>query len=258
MPTIFPIPALKDNYIWTILDTQSNQAWVVDPGDATPVITTLSQKQLILSGILITHHHWDHTGGIPELLNHFGEIPVVGSYQSQNPHISHPVKENDTVTCFNYQLKAIEIPGHTLDHTAYCGENSLFSGDTLFSAGCGKIFEGTPEMMYHSLQKLFQLNDETQIYCGHEYTLANLHFAQQVEPHNEYIQKKIIAVKNSLQQEKPTLPSLLAEEKNINPFFRCHVKDVIDATEKFAQKKLHNASEVFAYLREWKNGFRLV
>lgn len=256
MQTIFPIPALKDNYIWALLDTQSNQAWVVDPGDATPVITTLSQKQLILSGILITHHHWDHSNGIPELLNHFGKIPVVGSYKSPNPHISHPVKESDTITCFDSTFKAIEIPGHTLDHTAYYNENSLFCGDTLFSAGCGKIFEGTPEMMYHSLQKLFQLNDETQIYCGHEYTLANLQFAQHVEPHNEFIKKKTIEVKQILQRSKPTLPSILTEEKNINPFLRCQVETVIDAVEKFAGKKLNTPVDIFSHLREWKNGFR--
>jgi hydroxyacylglutathione hydrolase len=256
MQKVIAIPALKDNYIWLLMQENSIKAWVVDPGDAAPVIKTLNQYQLSLSGILLTHHHFDHCNGVSELLNYFGKCPVVGSHKNANPYISDAVKENDTVPCVDYAFKVIEIPGHTLDHIAYYGNNHLFCGDTLFSAGCGRIFEGTPEMMSHSLKKLLQLPDETNVYCGHEYTLGNLVFAKHVEPNNKYIQEKITIVENILREGRPTLPSTLREEKNINPFLRCDVKEIVDAVEKFSGKKLKNTVAVFSFLREWKNNFK--
>ena len=257
MKNIIPIPALADNYIWMFFDEALKAAWIVDPGEATPVINTLNQYGLRLAGILITHHHADHCGGIAALLHHMGNIPVFGSYKSPNSFISHPLKEGDEIILTAkpdvLQFNAIEIPGHTLDHTAYYGSGGLFCGDTLFSAGCGKVFEGTPAMMYHSLGKLKQLDDETKIYCGHEYTLANLQFAKQVEPNNPDIVNKIKSAENLLQKNGCTLPSTLQEEKTFNPFLRCDVKEVIDAAEKHAGKKLNDPVEVFATLREWKN-----
>lgn len=255
MQTIIPIPALRDNYIWMLWNTDIQKAWVVDPGDSKPVIEALNQYQITLAGILVTHHHDDHCNGVPELLNFFGDIPVVGSYKSPREYISLRVKENDEIVCFDQKFKVMEIPGHTLDHTAYYGNTILFCGDTLFSAGCGRIFEGTPEMMYHTLGKLKNLNNHTEIYCGHEYTLANLYFAKAVEPNNASIQQKIAEIEKNFSKTHCTLPSILSEEKKINPFFRCDIPEVIHAAEKFAGKKLGSHVEVFGYLREWKNGF---
>ena len=256
MKAIIPISALTDNYIWMLIDDAGKTAWVVDPGDARPVIKALNQYDLNLAGILITHHHADHCAGVPSLLQYAADIPVFGSHKSPNPSISHPLKDGDEIVSTAFQFKVIEIPGHTLDHIAYYGNQCLFSGDTLFSAGCGRVFEGTPQMMRDSLDKLEQLDGETALYCGHEYTLANLLFAQHVEPNNRDIQKKIEEVKLKVSEGKPTLPSLLSEEKSINPFLRCRVPDIIYAVEKYAGKKLDSAVEVFAYLREWKNNFR--
>ncbi|HEX4044055.1 MAG TPA: hydroxyacylglutathione hydrolase [Gammaproteobacteria bacterium] len=254
---IIPIPALKDNYIWMLSDPTNKNVWIVDPGEARPVINVLKSQQLTLAGILITHHHADHTGGIAGLLHYAGDLPVVGSHLSSIKYINQPVKEQDDIVCGNFKFKALEIPGHTLDHIAYYDDAALFCGDTLFSAGCGKIFEGTPCMMYQSLSKLAQLNESTRIYCGHEYTLQNLAFAQTVEPHNQAIKEKIALVKNLRETNQCTLPAVLQEEKNINPFLRCHVSDVRQAVEERVGmgKKLEDPVEVLHALREWKNSF---
>lgn len=250
---IIPICAFNDNYIWLFFDETSRDAWVVDPGDATPVRAALQQHQLRLAGIFITHHHYDHSGGVQDLLTEWPSIPVYGSYKSPLDFINHPVKEGDEIVCVNMRLRAIEIPGHTLDHTAYFGHDILFSGDTLFSVGCGKVFEGTSQQMVQSLHKLLQLPDSTQVFCGHEYTLKNLYFAQLVEPHHAEIANKIQAIKAIRSQGLPTLPSLLQEEKRINPFLRCDQTAIIQAAEDYAGKHLYSPVEVFATLREWKN-----
>jgi len=257
LPTkIVPIRAFKDNYIWMIVDEIANKAFVVDPGDATPVIEALNYSPYTLSGILVTHHHRDHTGGIEDLLSYAGNIPVYGSQLSTNSTISHPVKEGSEVTLSNFKFKVMEIPGHTLDHIAFYIDSILiFSGDTLFSAGCGKIFEGTPEMMFNSLNKISQLNDKTQLYCGHEYTLSNLKFAQLVEPSNSDILNRIERTKMMMESTGCSLPSTLGDERFFNPFLRCAISDVINAAENDARKKLSNPLQVFAYLRNWKNTF---
>lgn len=250
---IIPICALKDNYIWLFFDEKNSNAWIVDPGEVDPVITMLNKHQFKLSGIFITHHHHDHSGGVKELLETWPNIPIYGSYKSPLDFINHPVSEGDEIICSDWTFTAIEIPGHTLDHTAFFGNNHLFSGDTLFSVGCGRIFEGTPQQMYQSLTKLLMLPDTTKIFCGHEYTLANLHFAQLVEPNNSEITQKINAVQALRAQNNPTLPSLLSEEKRLNPFLRCEQPAIIQAVEDYAGKHLRNPVEVFATLREWKN-----
>lgn len=252
---IIPIPALKDNYIWLCTNESEKTAWAVDPGEATPVISQLQRNDLTLAGILITHHHADHTAGIPELMQYAGTIPVFGSYNSLNPFISQRLIPQDTIDCVGYTWQVIAIPGHTLDHIAYYGNGSLFCGDTLFSAGCGRVFEGTPAMLYDSLQTLAGLPDKTAIYCGHEYTVANLRFAQHVEPDNHSINQQLSLANHLRTQGKCTLPSQLDREKNINPFLRCHLRSVIDAAEHYAQKKLDSPVEVLATLREWKNNF---
>lgn len=247
---LIPIRALKDNYIWILLETSTKKAFVVDPGDAEPVINALNQLGYSLAGILITHHHWDHTGGIDELIRYENDISIVGSHRSTIKTINQPVKDGDKIHCLNFDLTAMEIPGHTLDHTAYhINGTLLFSGDTLFSAGCGRIFEGTPEMMYASLMRLMQLNNDTKLYCGHEYTLNNLRFAEIVEPNNPAIQKKIREINGC------SLPSTLHDEKLFNPFLRCHLPDVVHAAEKYSGKKLFRPVDVFTVLREWKNNF---
>ena len=250
--SITPIPALRDNYIWMLQDHASRHVWVVDPGDAAPVIHTLQQHHLILAGILLTHHHMDHSGGIAALVSEMNHIPVIGSHRSKIPFITQPVRDQDEINCLGQTMQVMEIPGHTLDHTAfYINGKILFSGDTLFSAGCGRIFEGTPEMMYQSLCKLLKLNDTTRLYCGHEYTLANLSFAEIVEPHNTAIQQKKHAAAKA--DNSCTLPSTLHDEKTFNPFLRCDIPEVIAATEKRIGHKMKTATEVFTALREWKS-----
>ncbi len=252
---IIPIPAFKDNYIWMFFDNTSKNAWVVDPGDAKPVIATLQKMGLTLAGILVTHHHHDHSGGVAELLQHWNQCAVFGSHLSGVEGITHYVKNKDEITCGSVRLKIAEIPGHTLDHIAFYNNEVLFCGDTLFSAGCGRVFEGTPEQMYHSLLQLRALPSATKMYCGHEYTRANLNFAHQVEPNNAHIVDKMQKVNMLLAENKPTLPSTVGEEKAFNPFFRCDEPSVIHAVEKYTNKTLKNPADVFACLRTWKNNF---
>lgn len=253
--SIIPISAFRDNYIWTWFDHPTKTAWVVDPGDATPVIQTLNQKGFDLAGILLTHHHHDHSGGVGELIRLWPNVTVFGSYKSMVKEINFPVKEGIEIQCSPFQFKVLEIPGHTLDHIAFYNDKMLFCGDTLFSAGCGRVFEGTPEMMYQSLEKLANLPKNTQVYCGHEYTQANLKFAHHVEPKNPYIASKIEQVNDLRAKQFPTLPSTLSEERQMNPFLRCLESDVIQAAELHAHKKLTNPVDVFAELRNWKNSF---
>lgn len=249
---IVPVPALKDNYVWVMPDHSARQAVIVDPGEAAPVIQYLQDKNLSLAGILITHHHWDHTNGIGELVEFAGDnIPVIASFESKNDKVTVRVINDETVSCAHVTCTALTIPGHTLDHTAYYNaeQKFIFTGDTLFSAGCGRIFEGTPPMMYESLQKIALLPGDTKVYCGHEYTRANLEFAMAVEPNNADIKNKYAHLAAC------TLPSTIAEEKRINPFLRCSHPDVILAVEDHVKAKLNNPVEVFAALREWKNNF---
>ena len=250
---INPIPALKDNYIWMLVDAQSSTAWVVDPGEARGVLDTLKKFNLELKGILITHHHQDHCGGIAELLHVYQNIPVYGSINSGNQHINYRVEEGQSFSCFSLEGQVLEIPGHTLDHVAYYIAKALFCGDTLFSVGCGKVFEGTAQQMYDSLSKLSHLSDDTKIYCGHEYTLANLKFAMLVDPTNKHLQQKLEKARLALQTNGCTLPGLLGEEKKINPFLRCTAPEIIASVASHTGKHLDNPVEVFHYLREWKN-----
>lgn len=245
--TIIPICALKDNYIWALLDHQAKQAYVVDPGDAAPVVEALGRLDFQLAGILITHHHWDHTNGIDALLDHTPHIPVIASHRSALTQVTQHVKEGDKLTCAGVQLTAMEIPGHTLDHTAYYNDSIIFTGDTLFSASCGRIFEGTPEMMLASLNKIAALSDHTNIYCGHEYAAAGLGFAKLVEPHNTDIMQRLATLKDC------NSPSTLGAEKTYNPFLRSDTVTVHQAAEDHAGKKLNTPLDVFTAIRQWKN-----
>lgn len=250
-----PIAALSDNYIWCIHDKQ--HAYIVDPGDAQPVLDFLQTKQLTLAGILITHHHWDHTNGIEAILQRQPNLPVYGPDYGNIAHLTHRLKQGDHIEIapLKVQFEIIEVPGHTLDHIVYYTQGMLFCGDTLFSAGCGRLFEGSAAQMHQSLQKLMQLPDDTAVYCTHEYTLANLAFAQQVEPDNH----KLHAYSNWAQQQRnqgcPTLPSQIGREKAINPFLRAHKHGIKQNVEHHVGEQLSDADAVFKAIRQWKDHF---
>ncbi len=254
--TPIAIPAFTDNYIWLLRTTSSPYCIVVDPGDSAPVLEYLQRESLQLAAIILTHHHFDHMGGVDKLLSH-SQVPVYGPRYNQIEQVSHPLLENDEITIaeLELQLKIISTPGHTLDHIAYYGENMLFCGDTLFSAGCGRLFEGSAEQMSTSLAKICQLPDNTQIFCAHEYTQANLAFALQVEPNNLAIQERSVEVSNLRQQDKITLPSTLQLEKTTNPFLRCQEESVKRAATIHAGRELTTPVEVFAVIRQWKDNF---
>ncbi len=258
------IPAFEDNYIWFIHGLPEKQAEkkiiIVDPGEAWPVLQSIEQNQYQPQAIFITHHHGDHTGGIREILSRF-DIPVYGPAHEAITAISHKLDETQTVSLNSMGLsfKVLDVPGHTLGHIAYLyhGENnrdsSLFIGDTLFAGGCGRIFEGTAEQMHHSLDKLLQLDDDTWVYCAHEYTQDNLVFAQRVEPENTELLQRIKDTRELRNAGKATVPSLLKLEKQTNPFLRFNCQSVIKAAEQFAGKQLSTPAEVFATVRYWKD-----
>ncbi len=251
---IHPIPALKDNYIWLLAHRDTAQALVVDPGDAAPVLAYLQAQELTLTAILITHHHADHTGGIAALKAHY-DVPVYASIDSQHPLVTHKLAHGDALhlPLLDLTFQTIAIPGHTLDHMAFYSQPIVFTGDTLFSAGCGRLFEGKPAQMFDSLQRLCELPDDTKLYCGHEYTLSNLAFAKQVEPNNQAVVDHQHYVDALRAEGRASLPSTLALEKQINPFLRAKVPTVIQAASQYAGKPLSEAWQVFAALREWKN-----
>ena len=270
---MLPLPALKDNYIWLVHD--GSRAWVVDPGDAKPVRAALEKHQLELAGILVTHHHADHTAGIATLLedaNHHNltPLPVYGPAHETIAAVSHPVQGGDTISLLGMQFLVLDIPGHTAGHIAFYAPTAqphlsgdmalqqpwLFCGDTLFSAGCGRLFEGTPEQMKASLDQLAALPDSTLVCCTHEYTVANVKFALAVEPNNTQllIYQHLCAQKR--QAGLPTLPSTIAQECAINPFLRAHVPAVAAAAQQFdASISTQDAGAVWAALRRWKNEF---
>jgi hydroxyacylglutathione hydrolase len=252
-----PILAFKDNYIWCLINDKTNHCIIVDPGEVKPVLTFLKRFNLMLDAVFITHHHWDHTNGIKGILKDYA-VPVFGPAKEKVIGVSNPVDEGDGIELNHWPIafKVLAIPGHTLGHIAYYGGRMLFCGDTLFSAGCGRLFEGTAEQMLDSLNKLSQLPDETQIYCGHEYTLNNLNFAQMIEPSNPRVKEHLERVRELRQKNLPSLPSVLFAERLINPFLRCDKTEILSRVERHRGKKLDLPAEVFAYLRQWKNNYK--
>lgn len=260
--TIEPIHAFSDNYIWLITCGSNKDCFVVDPGDASVVIETLDKKNLNLTGILITHHHADHTGGIRVLAEHFFSVDVYGPDNPAIQGITHSLDEGETVSVFGHSFTVLSVPGHTLDHIAYFNNSSqsiLFCGDTLFSAGCGRLFEGSPEQMQHSLNKFKTLPDQTKVYCAHEYTASNLAFSCAVEPENNAIKDYYSHVKELRKQSIATIPTTIGLEMQINPFLRTGFESVQTAAknrlnDKKTVENLKNY-EVLRVIREWKDKF---
>lgn len=255
------LPAFSDNYLWLLQDHAQQRCAVVDPGDAAPVLAWLAAHPgWQLSDILVTHHHADHVGGIAQLKAATG-ARVFGPAQERIPERDVALAEGDRLRVLGREFVVYEVPGHTLGHIAYyhadTGQPWLFCGDTLFAAGCGRLFEGSPAQMHASLNKLASLSDATLVYCTHEYTLSNLHFARAVEPENPAIAARFAQVSAWRAQGHCSLPSNLALEKATNPFLRCgetSVKEKIDERDGTRQR---SPDELFACLRAWKDGFRI-
>jgi len=256
--SVRPVRAFSDNYIWLIESPlDPTRVTAVDPGDAAPVVAELRRTGASLAAILLTHHHPDHIGGVRELLD-LGAVPVVGPGDARISLRTHTVHDGDPCDFpdLGLSFQTLAVPGHTLSHIAFWGHGALFCGDTLFSAGCGRMFEGTPTQMNASLTRLRELPPETRMFCGHEYTAANLRFALTVDPDNRALQDYRDAVQRLRAADAPSLPSLLSLEIRINPFLRCDTAAIRSSTEAHAGKTLPQASDVFAVLRAWKDQFQ--
>lgn len=257
--SILTVPAFNDNYLWLIHDGE--HAAVVDPGDAAPVQAALAAHKLRLTSILLTHHHADHIGGVPALLREW-DVPVFGPRNDGIEVVTDKMGDGDRIRLpvLDLELEVIDVPGHTLGHIAYVAHTPglpwLFCGDTLFGAGCGRLFEGTPAQMTDSLGKLAALPDETLVYCAHEYTMSNLKFAQAVEPDNAALAARVESDGGLRAAGRPTIPSSVGVEKATNPFLRVTSPRIVRSLVE-AGRLAEGAApvEVFAALREWKNTF---
>lgn len=250
---ISAIPALNDNYIWALHNEQ--YAIVVDPGEAFPVSKFLDTHELQLSSILCTHRHADHIGGIAELREVYS-VPVYGRRHPNNPHVTHDLHEGDKLQLelFDIDFAILEIPGHISDHIAYFAPGMVFCGDVLFGAGCGRNFEGSVAQLHYSLQRLAKLPDDTNVYCAHEYTEANLRFALACEPSNPVLKRRIEDTRKLRATGLPSVPSTIGLEKATNPFLRCTSPEILQTLQ---HRGLEDGSELdaFTFLRAWKNHF---
>lgn len=249
------IPAFRDNYIWAIHN--GCDCVLVDPGEAGPPMEFLKRRKLRLAGLLLTHHHHDHIGGAETIVRKH-PAPAWGPDDARMPDCTDAVRENDTVAApaLGLTFSVLEVPAHTRSHIAFYGHGALFCGDTLFSAGCGRLFEGTPEQMQTSLDKLAALPAETRVYCGHEYTAANCRFALEVEPDNEDLRARMRQAEALRSENRATVPSTLSQERAVNPFLRTREPAVIEAARR--REPLHDErpETVFGVIRRWKDDFR--
>lgn len=249
---LISIPAFQDNYIW-LLRNQQNECVIVDPGEAAAVLGFMTENKLTPKAILLTHHHNDHVGGVAEIVRHYPDLAVYGPQETADKGCNRVVGDRDVVSVLGMDFSVMAVPGHTAGHIAYYGSPYLFCGDTLFSGGCGRLFEGTAEQMFDSLQRLAQLPDNTLVCCAHEYTLSNLRFARYVLPEDLQIKTYQQQVERMRSKEQPSVPSLLQTEREINLFLRCHDIDL--------QKKLgfilppEKTWQVFARLRGMKDSY---
>jgi hydroxyacylglutathione hydrolase len=259
MILISALPAFSDNYIWLLRDEATQRCAVVDPGDAAPVERWLDHHPgWSLTHILVTHHHHDHTGGVVALKARTG-AQVAGPADEAIPGLDHPLADGARLDVLGLELAVIRVPGHTAGHIAFAHQGAsqplLFSGDTLFAGGCGRLFEGTPEQMHASLSRLAGLADDTQVYCAHEYTLSNLRFAREVEPGNPALAERFTQVSAQRANNEITLPSSLALEKATNPFLRAAETSIKEKAQQHAGTPLASEAAVFKALRAWKDRF---
>jgi hydroxyacylglutathione hydrolase len=254
---IHPVPAFQDNYLWVI--AEGGQAAVVDPGDAAPVQAFLARQGLELAAILATHHHGDHVGGLAALAARW-KCPVFGPAGEPIAGLTHRLREGDRIEVpgIGATFDVLDVPGHTAGHIAYVHDGAepvVFCGDTLFACGCGRLFEGTAAQMVASLAKLAVLPAQTRAFCAHEYTMANIRFAEAVEPGNARLRSRKAREAAKRARDEPTVPMLIGEELQTNPFLRCTEPEVIASAERHAGHALAGAVEVFAEIRRWKNAF---
>lgn len=250
---LISIPAFEDNYIWVLVD-DDGRCVIVDPGESAPVLRAIKENGWQPEAILLTHHHHDHTGGVPELRAHFPHLVVYGPAEAQDKGITQVVEEGETILIREWEFSVFATPGHTLGHLCFYSKPYLFCGDTLFSGGCGRLFEGTPAQMHQSLQKINALPDETIICCAHEYTLGNMKFAVSLLPEDRAIQDYYHKVKELRAKNQKTLPVILKNERQINLFLRT---DDIDLINKINQEtNLQQPEQRFAWLRSKKDNFR--
>ena len=256
MHVVEPIPAFSDNYIWLIKNLDNQHVVVVDPGDATPVIAELERQDLILEAILITHKHADHIGGVKELKT-TTNATIYGPNKNLGDIVDIAVSEGDHVQIekTGVRFNILELPGHTMEHIAYYNDESLFCGDTLFVGGCGRVFEGTMQQMYTSLQKLANLPECLKVYCAHEYTQSNLKFALTVESNNQNLTEFNDFITKIRTNNQPSVPSSIKIEREINPFLRCEQHEIQTRVGQQYEKHMADPIETFAYLRKWKDNF---
>ena len=252
------VPAFDDNYIW-LLHGGSGGAMVVDPGQSGPVLAALAKDSLHPTAILLTHHHHDHIGGVADLRARWPDVPVYAPADDRIDCGTSVVSDGDRITAAGHEMDVIAVPGHTSSHVAFHlqqgDEGVLFCGDTLFSLGCGRLFEGTATQMHHSLSRLARLPGSTRVCCGHEYTVSNAVFAGVVEPNNPALRRRSEEAQAMRDAGKPTLPSTIGQELECNPFLRCDQPAVIAAIEQRTGRSPDGPVAVFAELRRWKDGF---